>query len=855
MGSRSETHEAGSSWADRYPELGTAPIPSGAYTSASYLESEIAFVFRASWLNVARVDDLPQEGSYLALDLAQVGASLLLVRGRDLVIRAFYNACTHRGSRLASLGAGHRSLWTCRYHGWTFGLDGRLMAVPDERKFAGLERANCGLKSVACGEWNGFVFVNLAPEPVRPLNDFLADLAPAFDGFPFEQLRRRVTYVAEVEANWKVALDIGEEPYHFRFVHRKSLPDSHTGVGQDLAYFPSIRLYAQHRSASVVANPAHALRPSERIAFAEALTMIQGGAPRSTVSGLNLDAVPNWAFDVHVLFPNCAVLLGPGWMVVHRFWPLAVARTRWETTLHMTPARNAGELISQEFSKILTRDLLREDLAMVEVNQQGLQTGATGVLRLSDEEILLRHSHRAVDAAVRAGAQRCSSDRVHIVHGGGRRRLISGAQVIDGTGRAPLPEHSVLVEGGVIGAVLPRRHDAAIDAERIDASGRTLMPGLVDMHAHLISGGFDTIVDSGASYETDTQRRALAQMLYWGITGCHYSVQPLANAAWLRESLASGDLIGPRLAVSGPGITAPAGWAGSNVPDARLELDTVAAVPAAISTLAEAGVDFVKVFYDDMCCAFRQPMPKLRADVLQAVVREAHRHGLPVAVHVYDIGGHREAMRAGADLLYHSAVTGQIDDAYVALAKSAGSAYVATLSIYHDTYDPSAVRRWAQTPDVVRTVPAATLETLEPGGPLDLFETHTRRADIARQLPVIAYNLHWVFQAGVPFAVGPDTGVPGVFPGISVHREMELMVQAGVPALDVIGAATRQAAALMGDPSGGTIARGKRADLVLLSADPIEDIRSTRAIEAVMQGGELVDRAGLLRSIMSPAGS
>ena len=837
-------------WSRRHPELGTSPVPVEAYVSPGFFGRELDSVFRRSWLNVAREEDLPEEGSYYALDLAALGTRLLLTRGRDDVVRAFHNVCTHRGTRLVPPGRGRSGLLTCRYHGWTFTSAGKLAAVPDEKKFADLDKSRCGLRQIQCDIWQGFVFVHLDPAPERSLAESVRDLEPAFARYPFARLVTQVTYTAEVEANWKVALDIGEEPYHFLFVHRRSIPDSHTGVGQELAFFPSIRLFDRHRSASVVANPDHRMRPSERIAFGQGATIIQGADPREWAPGLNLDQVANWAFDVHVLYPNTAVLLGVGWTVVHRFWPISATRTRWETTLAMPPPGNAGEALSQEFSRILTRDLLREDLATVELNQAGLSAGALDTILFSDEEIMLRHNHYVTERIMSdsEGSAATSATGQPLRP---RRLLVDRARIIDGTGRTPLEDHSILIEDGVIRALLPAQHASGVDAERIDAQGKTVIPGLIDMHAHLITGGFDSVIDTGASYDQRTQSRVLKQMLYWGVTGCHFSVQPLDNMAWLRRGSATGTLVGPRLHLSGPGVTAPGGWAGSNIADARLELDDPAEAAAGIARLAEAGVDFVKVFYDDMCCAFHRSMPKLKRPVMEAVVRAAHRFGLPVAVHVYEVPGHREVMEAGGDVLYHSAVTAPIDESYLALAKRMGSAYVATLSIYHDTYDPDAARRWAQNESVRSSIPAVTLETLAVGGPLDMFEAFTKRREMKERLPMIRDNLRRIHDAGIPFAVGPDTGVPAVFPGISVHREMELMCQAGVPAMAVLQAATRQAAALLGDTAGGSIERGKRADLLVLRDDPLQDILATRTVEAVIQSGRRIDRQGLLRSIMS----
>jgi len=406
--------------------------------------------------------------------------------------------------------------------------------------------------------------------------------------------------------------------------------------------------------------------------------------------------------------------------------------------------------------------------------------------------------------------------------------VVRNARVIDGSGRAPLERQALFLESGTIKNIVPDTDSLQVGPNQIDATGKTVIPGLIDMHAHLISGGFDTVVDVGASYNVDDQKRVLRQMLYWGVVGCHFSVQPFDNGLWLRDATKSGEIDGPQLFISGPGVTAPAGWAGSNLPEARIEIDHPDEVPEAIATLANNGVDFIKVFYDSMCCAFHQAMPMLRREVMYRVVAESHGHGLPVAVHVYELEGHKEVLHAGGDILYHSSVTGEIDDAYLNAMRAKGSLYVATLSIYNDTYEPAAIRTWADSSWVRESVPQATLQTLEPGGPLDEFDAFTRRGNIARQLPTIMGNLKKIHDEGIPFAAGPDTGVPGVFPGLSVHRELELMVSAGVPALAAIRAATHQAATFAGEPRLGSLAPGKSANLLILSEDPLADIRATR---------------------------
>src|SRR5262249_28836234 len=147
--------------------------------------------------------------------------------------------------------------------------------------------------------------------------------------------------------------------------------------------------------------------------------------------------------------------------------------------------------------------------------------------------------------------------------------------------------------------------------------------------------------------------------------------------------------------------------------------------------------------------------------------------------------------------------------------------YLATLSVYHDAFNEHSLRDFIDEDFVQESVPRKTLDTLAPGGPLDEFLKITRKDYIRDQLPTIEGNLKKVSEAGIPIAVGPDTGVMGAFPGISVHREMELMVNAGVSPDTVLIGATQTAAEYLRNQSIGTIERGKVADLIILGANPL----------------------------------
>jgi len=429
--------------------------------------------------------------------------------------------------------------------------------------------------------------------------------------------------------------------------------------------------------------------------------------------------------------------------------------------------------------------------------------------------------------------------------------LIRNGQIIDGTGGEPLRNGSILVEAGRLKEITQEEIQVPPQTTVIDASGKTILPGLIDMHAHLLSGGFDSITDVIDSFEPLTQRRALKQMLYWGVTAVYSPVQPLESGLKLRAQVTGANFPSPRLFISGPGFTAPNGWAGSLLPLARMEPKSLEEAEQQVSQLADADVDILKIYYDTQCCAFLNPLPKLETPIMERIIQKAHSRNLRVMLHAYDNRYHCDALRAGVDILAHSAVTALVDDEYLELARKAKSLYLATLSVYHDAFNEKSLRDFIAQDFVQETVPRNTLDTLAEGGPLDDFAKITKKTYIRDQLPTIQSNLKKVCESGIAIGVGPDTGVMGAFPGISVHREMELMVQAGLSPARVLVAATETAAQYLGDQSRGTIEQGKIADLVIINGNPLEDIKHTRNIEIVIKEGCPIDREKLLQEILA----
>ena len=150
-------------WHDNYPELGTSPIPVEPYISSAYYEKERERIFRKVWLNVGRVEQIPNPGDYFVKELAVCNTSVLVVRGKDSVVRAFHNMCSHRGNQLVWDDKGSCHKITCKFHGWTYALDGSLRHITDEGKFFGVDKKTLGMTAVAADVWEGFIFINVDP--------------------------------------------------------------------------------------------------------------------------------------------------------------------------------------------------------------------------------------------------------------------------------------------------------------------------------------------------------------------------------------------------------------------------------------------------------------------------------------------------------------------------------------------------------------------------------------------------------------------------------------------------------------------------------------------------------------------
>ncbi|MCB0961327.1 MAG: Rieske 2Fe-2S domain-containing protein, partial [Acidimicrobiales bacterium] len=191
-------------------------IPTERYTDPAMFELEREHVFARSWLFAGHESEWPDPGSYRTT--TRSGAPLVVVRGDDGVLRAFYDACRHRGAPVTREACGTARRLTCQYHSWSYGTDGTLKQVPDARSFAGLDKDALGLVPVRCEVSDGWVFVNEDPG-AADLRTYLGPVAAQMADLDGPSMRAVATVVHPLACNWKLMVDAFLEVYHVRTVH------------------------------------------------------------------------------------------------------------------------------------------------------------------------------------------------------------------------------------------------------------------------------------------------------------------------------------------------------------------------------------------------------------------------------------------------------------------------------------------------------------------------------------------------------------------------------------------------------------------------------------------------------------
>lgn len=396
---------------ERYPDIGTGEMSIEPYVSEDFFELEREKIFKKMWLYVGRVERIPKAGDYFTQVIEAVrtkkegtSPSFIICRDNNGEVRAFYNTCMHRGTTVCQeqhecWKTSQRKYFSCRFHGWVYNLDGSLKSVPDENQFFNLDKATRGLKPVHCAVWKDFIFINVDPEPRESLIGQIRPHAELLKDFPFERMRKRGIWTAEVNVNWKVAQDAFQEGYHVNTVHASTLPEAFNGPLNPNCRPTSIRLFEQgNRSVTFMVSPHFEPPELEKWVRKRGSSWYAAGGSETNneFPGTNPDDDPFYAFDCHGFFPNMLVDPYIGGFYGHEFWPITVNRTRWIGSINFLEPEKPSDLITHEHGKTLLRDAFREDTVTLDSTQIGLESGAIETTVMCDGEMAPRHVYNAV---------------------------------------------------------------------------------------------------------------------------------------------------------------------------------------------------------------------------------------------------------------------------------------------------------------------------------------------------------------------------------------------------------------------------------------------------------------------------
>lgn len=374
----------------------TGAVAAAHFASAERFAQERDAVFRKVWLYAGRADDIPAPGDFTVRDIEMLGLSLLVLRGRDGMVRAFHNACRHRGMKLAPAGCGHAAGLRCPYHSWVYDLDGSLRGVPDEASFPDIDRAALGLVPVACGEVAGFLFVHPDPVPAIALADWLGAAAARLEHTPLAHFPHRVRLSAIVEANWKAGLDPQGEGYHVPTVHEKSIRDIVTTPAQ--RYRKQTTAFAGPHAMLWSPRNAGWTPPADKPVFGFALA--QGGAMMARPG--NEAGWPDAETPATLtIFPNLTVHPGNGGWFTQEFWPIAPDRHRWTGTYYFREPQSARDHFAIEQAMAFSRDSGMEDFLLIPQQQAALASGALDTVYYGENERLPRHHAACLEAIIR----------------------------------------------------------------------------------------------------------------------------------------------------------------------------------------------------------------------------------------------------------------------------------------------------------------------------------------------------------------------------------------------------------------------------------------------------------------------
>ena len=413
--------------------------------------------------------------------------------------------------------------------------------------------------------------------------------------------------------------------------------------------------------------------------------------------------------------------------------------------------------------------------------------------------------------------------------------VLKGARLIDGTGRPPIENSVLVIEGNhVVAAGKSGAVSVPKDAVVQDVSGKTIMPALINLHGHLglTSNGADSIP---GHYTQENVVKQLNKYLSYGVGTVASFGQDEDAIFSVRDAQHAGSLGGARVFTAGHGFLEYTGKTYPN--DLRYRPQTPEEARADVRELAKHHPDYIKMWVDDGLGRGT----KMKPEVYQAIIDEGHKQHIRVFAHEFYLSDAKSLLAAGLDGFAHSIRDQPVDDDLIKTMKARGVFLIPTLVRDEVLFAYADNLKWLNDPFFVAGIDPAALAIIRSP---ENIEKGRKDPDIAKYragLEMAKKNLKTLSDAGVKIAFGTDSGVPTRFPGYFEHRELQLMVEAGLTPMQAIVAATGTNAEILGGAGQfGTLQAGRRADFMVLDANPLDDIHNTEKLSAVWQAGKTV---------------
>jgi phenylpropionate dioxygenase-like ring-hydroxylating dioxygenase large terminal subunit len=358
----------------KFPDL-----PAGRYTDPRFFELEKQHVWRKSWLLAGHIDEIPEAGCYKLWETS--GQPVVIIHSRSGAINAFYNTCSHRGAPVVQDTKGKRARFSCKYHGWTYDDEGKLVSIRDPRDFVDLDFSCRSLRAVRCERFGNLIFVNFdAGAPT--LKDWIGSIAGEWEEFRFDRLRLVDHYVLDLESNWKIAMEANMEVYHVKSIHPATvdlLLDSDKNVNT-LYPFGHGRMVAPSREAVGAAKP------------------YLSGTPEIDIP--TVGEIARTCTQSYGMFPNWVSPLGSYGFPVLLFWPNGLNKCKLEVWWFGADWGVGQKSANWEGYISAFNGVLKEDTEFGKWIQKSVESYGFKGVPLSYQEMRIYYWHQSADKLI-----------------------------------------------------------------------------------------------------------------------------------------------------------------------------------------------------------------------------------------------------------------------------------------------------------------------------------------------------------------------------------------------------------------------------------------------------------------------